>query len=115
MPLRSPCGAKTYAAAIDSYHHITTPPLRSGFAFLPLPTRGTLGETREGQEGSAMSSVPKRLIAISYDNYARDYLRKLPLEHFMESTDQATQRAITLASLALVAAARKDFHVFNEL
>ncbi len=62
-----------------------------------------------------MSSVPKKLIAVSYEEYAREYLRKLPLEHFMESTDQATQRAITLASLALVAALRKDFHVFNEL
>jgi Uma2 family endonuclease len=62
-----------------------------------------------------MSSVPKRLIAVNYEKYAREYLGKLPLEHFMEATDQATQRAITLASVALVTAVRKDFHVFNEL
>jgi Uma2 family endonuclease len=42
-------------------------------------------------------------------------LRQLPLEHFMEATAQATQRAITLASLAQVQARRSDFHVFNEL
>jgi hypothetical protein len=53
-----------------------------------------------------MSSVPQRLIAISYEDYAGDYLRKLPLEHIMEATDQATQRAITLASLALLAPRR---------
>jgi Uma2 family endonuclease len=70
---------------------------------------------RQGQEGSAMSSVPKRLIAITYEDYAQEYLRKLPLEHFMEGDDQATQRAITLASLALLKARRNDFHVFNEM
>jgi Uma2 family endonuclease len=62
-----------------------------------------------------MSSVPKSIIAVTYEEYAREYLRKLPLEHFMEGTDQATQRAITLESLALVTARRPDFHVFNEL
>ncbi len=62
-----------------------------------------------------MSSVPKRLIAISYEQYAQEYLRKLPLEHFTEGTDQATQRAITLESLALVKARRTSFHLFNEL
>ena len=33
----------------------------------------------------------------------------------MEATPQATQREITLESLALVRAARSDFHLFNEL
>jgi Uma2 family endonuclease len=62
-----------------------------------------------------MSSVPKRLIAINYESYAQEYLRKLRPENHMEATDQATQREITLESLALVKPLRKDFHVFNEL
>ena len=57
----------------------------------------------------------KRLLQITYDWAADDYLRSLPLEHFMESTDQSTQREITVESLALVRAVRPDFQVFNEL
>jgi Uma2 family endonuclease len=61
------------------------------------------------------SSKPKALIRVSYEAWAQEYLRNLPLEHFMESTTQAGQREITLESLALVAARRSDFHVYNEL
>jgi Uma2 family endonuclease len=43
------------------------------------------------------------------------YLRSLPLEHFMEATNHARQREITLESFALVRAARPDVQVFNEL
>src|SRR5437879_1686607 len=50
-----------------------------------------------------------------YYQAALDYLHSLPLEHFMESTPHATQREITLESLALVKARRSDVHVFNEL
>lgn len=56
-----------------------------------------------------------RLVQLAYDWAADDYLRSLPLEHFMESTDQSTQREITLESLALVRAVRPDFQVFSEL
>ena len=56
-----------------------------------------------------------RLVQIAYDWAADDYLRSLPLEHFMESTDQSTQRKITLESLDLVQAVRPDFQVFSEL
>jgi Uma2 family endonuclease len=59
--------------------------------------------------------VPRRLQEIDYEKEAQAYLRSLPLEHFMEATAQARQRAITLASLSLVKARRRDFHVFNEL
>jgi hypothetical protein len=59
--------------------------------------------------------LPKALIAAAYEEAAREYLRNLPMEHFMESTPQATQRKITLESLDLVAARRSDVHVFNEL
>jgi Uma2 family endonuclease len=50
-----------------------------------------------------------------YEKAAQEYLRSLPLEHFMEATPHATQRKITLESLDLVAARRPDFHLFNEL
>ena len=50
-----------------------------------------------------------------YELEAEDYLRSLPLEHFMEATPQATHRKITLESLDLVTAVRPDVHVFNEL
>ncbi|MBI3410348.1 MAG: Uma2 family endonuclease [Planctomycetes bacterium] len=61
------------------------------------------------------STKPRALIALTYEEAAREYLRKLPLEHFMEATAQAKQREITLESLALVKARRSDVHVFNEL
>lgn len=61
------------------------------------------------------SSIPPRLIEVRYEAAAQDYLRSLPLEHFMESIGQSKQREITLESLALVKAQRPDFHVFNEL
>lgn len=55
------------------------------------------------------------LLEIRYYEAAQEYLRSLPMEHFMESTAQSTQRRITLASLELVTAVRPDFQVFNEL
>src|SRR6266436_1166430 len=61
------------------------------------------------------TTMPKVLLESRYTFEAQEYLRKLPLEHFMESTPRATQRKITLKSLDLVAARRPDFHVFNEL
>jgi Uma2 family endonuclease len=59
--------------------------------------------------------LPRALQEIAYEREAQAYLRSLPPEHFMEASAQGTQRAITLASLALVKARRPDFHVFNEL
>ncbi len=50
-----------------------------------------------------------------YEKMEREYLRRLPLEHFMEATPQGTQREITLESLALLKAQRPDVQVFNEL
>jgi Uma2 family endonuclease len=61
------------------------------------------------------TTKPKALIALAYEEAAQQYLRSLPLEHFMEATPQATQREITLESLALVKARRPDVHIFNEL
>src|SRR6516162_9783950 len=55
------------------------------------------------------------LLSARYYQAAQDYLRGLPLEHFMEAVPQATQRKITLESLDLVHAQRPDVHVFNEL
>jgi Uma2 family endonuclease len=59
--------------------------------------------------------LPRGIIAVNYAEYARDYLRSLPPEHFMESPSQGHQRTITLASLALVSARRPEVQVFNEL
>jgi Uma2 family endonuclease len=61
------------------------------------------------------ANKPRALIAVAYADYAQEYLRGLPPEHFMEATSQGTQREITLESLALVKARRPDLHVFNEL
>jgi Uma2 family endonuclease len=61
------------------------------------------------------SPTPLPLLEIEYYEAAQEYLRSLPLEHFMEATPQATQREIVLESLALVKARRPEVHVFNEL
>jgi Uma2 family endonuclease len=61
------------------------------------------------------STVPDMLLEEEYEEYARDYMRRLPLEHFMEATPSGFQRAITLACLALVSALRPEVHVYNEL
>lgn len=58
---------------------------------------------------------PRIFTEIRYEEAAQEYLRSLPLEHFMEATLQATQRKITVESLDLVCAQRSDVHVFNEL
>jgi Uma2 family endonuclease len=50
-----------------------------------------------------------------YARIASDYCSSLPLEHFMESTDQSNQRKITLESLDLVSAKWPEFQVFSEL
>src|SRR5262249_15235832 len=54
-------------------------------------------------------------LRLRYAQAAEEYQRGLPLEHYMAATAQATQREITLGSLALVKARRTDFHLFNEL
>ena len=61
------------------------------------------------------ANLPRPLVAIAYAEAAQEYLRSLPLEHFMEATSQGTQRKITLESLDLVHARRPDVQVFNEL
>jgi Uma2 family endonuclease len=61
------------------------------------------------------TAKPLNLLAMEYERYAQEYLRSLPLEHFMESTSQATQRKITWDSLGLVQASRPEVQVFNEL
>lgn len=56
----------------------------------------------------------KRLKLI-YEWAEQRYLKSLPLEHFMESTPQATQRKITLESFDLIHVSRPDVQCFNEL
>ena len=55
------------------------------------------------------------LLAIRFYHQAQIYRRKRRLENLMETTRQATQRKITLASLDLVHALRPDVQCFNEL
>lgn len=50
-----------------------------------------------------------------YDEEEQEYLRSLPLEHFMEAFAQGTQRKITLESFDLVHAARPEVQCFNEM
>jgi Uma2 family endonuclease len=50
-----------------------------------------------------------------YEAAEREYLRSLPPEHFMEATDHAHQRKITLESFDVVHTARPDVQCFNEL
>src|SRR5438128_12459709 len=61
------------------------------------------------------SAKPRILTEIAYESAAQDYLRSLPVEHFMEATDQANQRQITLESLAVLKVHRPEVQVFNEL
>ena len=61
------------------------------------------------------TKTPKTLLEVDYLQAAQDYLDGLPPEHFMESTTQSNQRAITLASLALVHAKWPAFQLFSEL
>lgn len=61
------------------------------------------------------TEIPRVLMELDYEKAERAYLRRLPLEHFMESTPQAMQRKITLESLDLVTAQRPEIQVFNEL
>jgi Uma2 family endonuclease len=61
------------------------------------------------------TNLPRSLLRIAYEEAAEAYLRSLPPEHFMEATPQATQREITVESLALVRARRPEIHYFNEL
>ncbi len=50
-----------------------------------------------------------------YADDAAWYVKQLPLEHFMHSTAQSTQEAITAASFDLIAAARPEIQCFGEL
>jgi len=61
------------------------------------------------------SKLPPILLRLHYQKAAEEYLRNLPLTHFMEATAQATQRKITWDSLDLVHSRRPDVQVFNEL
>ncbi|HEY7426711.1 MAG TPA: Uma2 family endonuclease [Gemmataceae bacterium] len=63
----------------------------------------------------SLTNLPRAVIEVAYAEYAREYLRSLPLEHFMEATAQATQRKITLESFDLVHASRPEVQAFNEL
>jgi Uma2 family endonuclease len=50
-----------------------------------------------------------------YEEEAQKYYESLPLEHFMEATDHAHQRKITLESFDVIRVGRPDVQCFNEL
>ena len=58
---------------------------------------------------------PGSMTAEDYDQAAQEYLESLPLEHFMESTSQSIQRAITTESLEILKSYRPEVQLFNEL
>ncbi len=60
------------------------------------------------------STIPMT-VEQQYAQAASAYCASLPLEHFMESTGQSTQRKITLESFDLICAVRPDVHIFSEL
>lgn len=60
-------------------------------------------------------TTPDPELLRALDEAERRYLRSLPLEHFMEATDHARQREITLESFAVIREARPDVQCFNEL
>lgn len=62
-----------------------------------------------------MPTISRAMLKIRYHEAAQEYLRSLPLEHFMEATPQATQRKITLESLELVHARRPEVQIFSKL
>jgi len=61
------------------------------------------------------ANIPRAILEVHYEAAAEEYLRKLKPENHMEATPQATQREITLASLALVHERRPEVQFFNEL
>jgi Uma2 family endonuclease len=62
----------------------------------------------------ALRFDPVRLEAI-YERDADRYCVSLPLEHFMESTAQSTQRKITVESFDVIHDERPDIQCFSEL
>jgi Uma2 family endonuclease len=86
------------------------------FDYTPCNQASVARQPDVRSEDTAMATTrPRGLIAVTYEEAAREYLRNLPLEHFMEATAQAKQREITLESLAILKTRRPDLHVFNEL
>ncbi|HEV3145177.1 MAG TPA: Uma2 family endonuclease [Gemmataceae bacterium] len=61
------------------------------------------------------TQVPRNALEAVFFAEAQAYLRSLPLEHFMESIGQSTQRKITVESLDLVQERRPKVQVFSEL
>jgi hypothetical protein len=58
---------------------------------------------------------PRHETQADYERTAREYCASLPLEHFMEGTDQAFQRLITLMAFEQIHTLWPDFQPFNEL
>ncbi len=64
---------------------------------------------------AAKSELDRDRTRLVYERDASRYLQSLPLEHFMESTEQSTQRKIALKSFDVIARYRPDIQCFSEL
>jgi Uma2 family endonuclease len=90
-----------------------------------LPTRlflaarlGYIERTRSedpNMKKPEISTLPRAIQAVEYEEAAQAYLRSLPPEHFMEGIPHATQRKATWDSLDLLSTHRPEVKVFNEL
>lgn len=61
-----------------------------------------------------MSSRTRRR-EIDWDQEARDYAERLPVEHYMEGVSQAKQRKLFVFAAEMVCVERPDIQAFNEL
>jgi hypothetical protein len=61
------------------------------------------------------TEIPRGILEATFFAEVQAYLRSLPLEHFMESIAQSTQRKITVQSLDLLESRRPEVQVFSEL
>jgi hypothetical protein len=62
-----------------------------------------------------LSAGERHKLRLIYDMAERRFQAALPPEHYMEAFDHAHQRAVTLASLGLLAGRVPGFHLFNEM
>src|SRR4051794_32597384 len=74
-----------------------------------------LPERDPGRRPRMGRTRPRHELEKDYERTAREYCASLPLEHFMEGTNQASQRLITLVAFQQIHARRADVQPFNEL
>ena len=84
-------------------------------SFLVNPAQENSASGLDPNRSDMRAWTLRRLSEVTFFASAQEYVRSLPPEQFMESIFQATQRAITVSSLALVHQYRPEVQVFNDL